>query len=142
MSLVHTLMSSICNSNLLVCHPYATRMFFICHPFVTRTYSYVIGMLFVCIRMSSICHSYILVCHLYVTRMWFYHESFRRGTFSQLDFLSTATLPIYQSVIKGVLHKLQEFFLMDRLLPKSCNICIIYLIQWLYKILSNSYFFG
>ena len=155
MSLVHTRMSSVCHSYVLVCHPYVTRMYwyvlcmssvchsyvFVCHLYVIRMYSYIIRMLLVCTRMTSVCHSYVLVCHPYVTRMLVYHEPFRGGTFSQLHLLSTATLSICQLVIKGVLHQLQEFFLVNRLLPKSCNICIVYLIQWLHKVLSNSYFF-
>ena len=46
---------------------------------------------------------------------------FRRGTFSQIHFLSTATLPIYHLIIKGALHQLQEFFLVDRLLLKMAT---------------------
>ena len=130
MSLVHTRMSSVCHSYVLVCHLYVIRM-----------YSYIIRMLLVCTRMTSVCHSYVLVCHPYVTRMLVYHEPFRGGTFSQLHLLSTATLSIWQLVIKGVLHQLEEFFLVNRLLPKSCDICIVYLIQWLHKALSNSFFF-
>ena len=45
-------MSSVCNSHILVCH-----------PFVTRMYPYAI-------LMSSVGHSYVLVCHTYITRMY------------------------------------------------------------------------
>ena len=53
----------------------------------------------------------------------------RRDTFSQLHFLSTAALLIYQLVIKGGLHQLQEFLLVDRLFAQRRNICIVYLIR-------------
>ena len=42
---VCTLMSSVCHSNVLVSHPYVTRI-------------------------SSVCHSYVFVCRPYVTRMY------------------------------------------------------------------------
>ena len=52
-------MSSVCNSHILVCH-----------PFVTRMYPYAILMSLVCTLMSSVGHSYVLVCHTYITRMY------------------------------------------------------------------------
>ena len=88
MSLVCIRMSSVCQSYVLVCHPYVTRMYSLlvyirmsflchsyvlaCHPYVTRMYSYVLRMSLVCTRMSSICHSYVLACHPYVTCMYSY----------------------------------------------------------------------
>ena len=86
--------SSACDSNVLVCHQYVTRMYsyvirmslvctrmssvchsyvLVCHPYVTRMYSYVIRMSLVCTRMSFVCHWDILVCHPHITRMWFCH---------------------------------------------------------------------
>ena len=68
MSLVHTRVSFVFHSHVLVCHSYVLA----CHPYVTRMYSYVILMSFICTRMSSIWHSYVLVCHPYVTRICSY----------------------------------------------------------------------
>ena len=95
---------------LLLWHPYVL----VCHPYATRMYSYVVHMSLACTRMSFVCHSYtirmsltcthmslvctcimstvfqsyILIYHPHVTRMsvawtrmsvvwtrmWFYHE--------------------------------------------------------------------
>ena len=94
MSLMCTLISSIChscvllyhlyvtrlNSYVMVCHPYVTRMsivfhshLLVCHPYVTRMYSCVIRMSLVCTRicngMSSVCHSYVICVLLTFTCM-------------------------------------------------------------------------
>ena len=68
MSLVCTRMSFVCHLYVLVCDPYATRMYshvirmsLVCHPYVTRMYSYVIRMSLVCTRMSFVCHSYVVL---------------------------------------------------------------------------------
>ena len=87
-------MSFVCNSYILVCHSYVTRMsllyhsyvirrshvctymsllchsyVLLCHSHVARMYSHVTRMLLACTRMSLVCHSYVLLCHLYVTFM-------------------------------------------------------------------------
>ena len=100
----HTLMSFVCHSYVLVCHPCVTRVYsyfirispvyhlyvtrmssvyhsyvLVCHSYVARMYSYVIRMSLVCTLMSFVCHSCVVVCHSYVTRMWFYHEPLDRA---------------------------------------------------------------
>ena len=60
---------------------------------------------------------------------------------SQLHFLSTATLPIYQLVIKVVLPGYTGVISCGSTITQSRNISIAYLIRWLHKVLSNSYFF-
>ena len=75
LSLVCTRTSSVCQSHLLVCHPYVTSM---C--------SYVISMSLVCTRMSSICHSFVIRMYLHVIRMLctgmssIYHSYVTRST--------------------------------------------------------------
>ena len=54
MSLAFIHVSSVCESYILVCYPYITRM-----------YLQFLRMSFVCTRMSSTCHSYVLVYHPY-----------------------------------------------------------------------------
>ena len=95
-----TRMPFVCQSCVLICHLYVTRMYsnvirmslictpvtFVCHsyvlgchPYVTRMYSYVIRISLVCTHMPSVCHSYVLICHPYVIHMWFYHEPIPTG---------------------------------------------------------------
>ena len=78
--------SFVCQSYVLVCRSYVTRMslacthmspvchsyVLVCHLYVTRMYSYVTRMSFVCTCMSPICHSYVLICHPYITHMYSY----------------------------------------------------------------------
>ena len=54
-------------------------------------------------------------------KSYFFTTSFfRRSTFSQLHFLSTATLPIHQLVIKGFRHQLRTFI--------TCDFFLVYLL--------------
>ena len=97
--------SFVWQSYVVVCHPYATRMYssvirmspvctrlssvchsyvlvchphvLVCHPYVTCMYSYVIRVSLVCTRTSFVCHSYVLVFHPYVTLLWFYYEPYQ-----------------------------------------------------------------
>ena len=106
-SLVCTRMPFVCDSYVLVYHPYVTRLYSyvirmslvctlclpyvpVCHLYVTCMYSYVIRMSLICTRMSSVCHSYVLVCHPYVTRMWFYHEPNHMKTRVNLKYFMTS----------------------------------------------------
>ena len=86
MSVVCTLMSSVCYLYVLVCngmslvlYSYFIRMslafihvssvcdsyILACYPYITRMYLQFLRMSFVCTRMSSTCHSYVLVYHPY-----------------------------------------------------------------------------
>ena len=62
MSLVCSLMSSLCHSYVLVCHPFVTRMYLydILLLLVFSCMSY-LSLVRTCI--SSFCYSYVLVCH-------------------------------------------------------------------------------
>ena len=63
-------MSLECHSYVMtfVCHSYVL----VCHPYFTPMYSHVIRMVVLRTRMSSVSHSYVLVCHPYVTRMYLF----------------------------------------------------------------------
>ena len=66
---------------------------------------------------------------------------FRRGTLSRLHFLFTAALPIYQLVIKVGLPDYTGVLSCWSTIAQSCNICTVYLIRWLHKVLPNNYIF-
>ena len=69
-----TRMWSGCNSYLLVCHQYVTRMSSVCHPYVLVWHPYVNRMSSACTHISSVCTRMSPVCQPYFTRLWFYHE--------------------------------------------------------------------
>ena len=63
-------MSFVCHSYVICISSVCDSYVIVCHLYVTRMYSYAIRMSLVCTRMSSVCHSYVLVGHSYVTRMY------------------------------------------------------------------------
>ena len=135
-------MSFVCQSNVLVCHLYVTRVYLyimifhlhilVRHPYVTHIYSHVIGVSLVCSRLSFVCQLYVLVCHPYVTRIYSYvilchsyllvcHVYVTRMYSNVIRMFRVCGFTMNHEPLGGVL-KWQKIPVMDFSFQKSCKL--------------------